>query len=276
MLRARVDDHVTLKDGTVVRLKDAVDTMIREVIVSLLNANDGPPKDAMLCLMNHMSANWRAMYILDQHAAESERDLLSHSLAILTRSMFDAYLQFAYIAKEDTQARALLYVNYREVERFQRAMKAVKQDDDIGKTVAASPLRPNGEKNLKARYDAVVSNYMNRKGEPRTKWYPQGNLGPIAEHVGKRDEYYWYVQRFNSSVHAGPLAAMTGNPGCDFLLYASVLMARVAQLAVQYHELHVSIDARSTMKAFAVASLTSMGQERDIRDTGAAGEITDP
>lgn len=120
-----------------------------------------------------------------------------------------------------SQTRATLYVNYAVIERYERAIKTVTRDDDLLKTIAASPLRAEGERQLKARYDAVVGDYTNTKGKVRKQWYPQGNLRPIAEDIGRSDEYFWYTQRFNSSVHAGPLAAMKGSPADDFFTYAA-------------------------------------------------------
>ena len=65
------------------------------------------------------------------------------------------------------------------------------------------------------------------------------------------------VSRFNSSVHAGPLAAMKGNPADDFLGYAATLLSRVANLVTAQHRLRISTGAQSTIDAFAVKSLTS-------------------
>ncbi len=251
-----VNEIVTLSDGTSVRLKDAVDEMIREVITALFNKSNGPTKNAMLSLMTHMSANWRTLFILDEHAEDKEKNLLSHSMAILTRSMFDAYIQLAFIAQEDTEERAKLYLKYEAIERYQNVAKTVKRDDDISRYVAKSPLRAEGEKKLKASYDEVVGYYTNGKGRVRDHWYPK-NLSQIAEDVGKSDEYFWYTQRFNSSVHAGPLAVREGHPADDFLSHAVALMSRVAKLVTEHNGLVIGAGAQSTIDALAGQSLTS-------------------
>ena len=172
--------------------------------------------------------------------------------------MFDVYLQFEYMVQADADARANLYLNYEHIELYQRQEKTVKRDDDMSKHIASSPLREQGEPALKARYDAVVGNYTNSKGNVRTCWYPQGNLGLLSNDVGKNDEYFWYTQRFNSSVHGGPLAAHKGAPGDDFLLYAGALMCRVAALVVKHHAITVNAAARGTMDALSGISLTEI------------------
>lgn len=251
-----MDEIVTLGDSSKLPLKDAVDCTIREVITAL-HAASGAPRNAMLFMMNHMSANWRSLYVLDRHGA-SDAALLSHSKAILFRSMFDVYLQFEYLTQADTVARATLYLDYEHVELYQQATKAVKRNDGISKYIASSPMRAQGEPALKARYDAVVGAYTSTKGNVRSHWYPQSNLGLLSTDVGKNDEYFWFTQRFNSSVHGGPLAAHKGTPADHFLLFAGVLMCRVADLVAKHHELQVSVVAQSTIDAFSREPLTEI------------------
>lgn len=119
-------------------------------------------------------------------------------------------------------------------------------------------MRAKGEPALKARYDVVVGDYTTKKGNVRTQWYPQGNLGLLSQDVGKNDEYFWFTQRFNSSVHGGPLAAHKGTPADEFLLYGGVLMCRVADLVVKHHGFTVGAAAKSTIDAFAGKSLTNV------------------
>lgn len=237
--------------------KDSVDQLISEVITALLGAKSSPTKDTMLYLMNYMAGIWKAMYRLDEHAVGDEKATLSNSFAVLTRSMFDAYLQAAFVAQEDTEARAQLYLNFQHVELYQQAMKAVKQSNDISKSIAESPLRECGEKRLKKQYDSVVREYTGNNGKVRAHWY-EGNLGNLAKAVDKYDEYFWYTQRFNSAVHAGPLAAWKGYPVDEFLAYAEVLMSRIASIVVEQNGLNISPAAVNTIDELAVSTLTSI------------------
>ena len=238
---------------------DAVDAMIREVITASYNSKSAELSHrALLCLTNHIAGFWRAVCILNQNASDvRETESLSDSFAVIIRCMFDAYLQAAYIAKQDTEARSKLYLDYEPVELYMLANKVVKQSDDMSRHIAESPLREEGEPRLKAKHDAVVDNYKDKNGRVRARWY-KGNLGNLAEEVGSYDEYLWYEHRYNSAVHAGPLAAIQGHPADDFFLYAVVLISRMADLLAKNDGVKLSDAAQSVIQAYATSSLTSI------------------
>ena len=239
-------------------LNDAVDAMISEVITASCNSKSAELSHrALLCLTNHIAGYWRATRILDQNVSDvEETKLLSDSFAVIIRCMFDAYLQAAHIAKQDTEARSKLYLDYEHVERYMLANKFVKQTDDMSYYIAESPRREEGEPRLKAKYDAVVDNYKDKNGRVQTRWY-KGNLGNLAEEVGSYDEYLWYEHRYNSAVHAGPLATIHGHPADTFFLYAVVLISRMADLLAKNDGVKLSDAAQSVIQAYATSSLTS-------------------
>ena len=259
MREDKLNKFVALADGQLMPLNDAVDDMIREVIAASYSSKSKELSHrALLCLTNHLSGHWRALYILNQNESGArENELLSDSFAAIIRCMFDAYLQAAYIAEQDTEARSKLYLDFEHVERYVLANKVVKQSDEMSRHIAESPLREEGEPRLKAKYDAVVDNYRDKNGKVQSHWY-KGNLGNLAETVGNYDEYLWYLHRYNSAVHAGPLAAVHGHPADNFFLYAAVLISRMADLLAKNDDVRPSDAAQSVIQAFATRSLTDI------------------
>lgn len=191
-----------------------VDGMLHEVIPLWYGiASKRPAIGTAGSLLVRISGSWKSVSkLLDNCSDDREMELLSNDAAVIIRFMHDAALQSEYVLEGDSalgltsDELGRLYLDYEIVERYLLATEAMKYPSWLSKHLAASPLRPQGEERNREAFDRVKSRYLiGSGGKVRSHWY-HGNLAEIAQKVGRKVEYFYFLKLFNSAVHGGPLA----------------------------------------------------------------------
>ncbi|MCG3130869.1 MAG: hypothetical protein FLDDKLPJ_01643 [Phycisphaerae bacterium] len=192
---------------------------------------------AVLCLMAHVANCWKMIFDAYGLAKdEPSRQVIANPAAILSRSMYDAYLQASYILQDSLQseARAVAYLEFIHVEKYNYVSTAIMGSSQLAKVIACSPRRATAEPQIQQEYKRVVGNYRNAKGKPRKHWYAQNDLRTLAKDIGLEEEYVWHFTMSNSAVHAGPLATATGPSGpvgADVAAVTAMIAMQMVNLA---------------------------------------------
>lgn len=192
-----------------------------------------------------------------------EEVAIGNDCAAILRCMFDAYIQAAYlfIDSNEREERARLYLDYEHVERFLLSTEVSSRSNPFSKSIASSPLRPEGEKRNRKEFDRVKAKYPVKKrnaraDDVRNTWYP-GNLRDLARIIGMEDEYIVFVKRSHGSIHSSPFAVFKGPSitGEHFCYFASLLVSRVARMVVENDSLAVSSESAAIIDAHSINPL---------------------
>ena len=206
---------------------------------------------ALLALFKRIAGSWESLCILA--TTSQDLDTRANDCAAILRCMYDAYLQAAYIAT-DPEVLGKLYIEFEPIERRKQANAVVRQDNKLAQTIATSPMRPAGEKRNQEEYEQVKGNYSKSKGPgTRLHWYPQANLGKLAEQIEKGANYEWFIARYNSAIHSGPWATLqSSSPKLPMLIknLAAMIVFGAARLVVDNGQLQVSKESNDLIRAY--------------------------
>jgi hypothetical protein len=176
----------------------------------------------------------------------------------LLRSVYDAYLQAAYLAHDSGMAvsRAQDFRDFDHVERRKLWNHIFKHQTSLSRFIAAAPQRPQAEAAMNANFDRVKSRFNNGK---QSHWYP-GSLETIATKVGKGGEYANLLVHLHGSVHSS-FRVMTRGPAADVdrsSAWSLFLAARIAQLIVNHTGLEVSEEAKAVLDCAATLDVLAV------------------
>lgn len=128
---------------------------------------------------------------------------------LFIRTMLELSMQFEYLMQKPEE-RAEQYLEYEHVARH-KLIKAILDNPSgpIGKHLAASPLRCEGEPKVEAEYSRVRSRFTftDRKGRKRLadKWYCM-TVANLAKSIGRLDEYRVIYRTASAWTHADPFS----------------------------------------------------------------------
>lgn len=196
------------------RTDDATKDVVTQVCRKSMRA---PADDAALGLLVHAANIWHALSQIARvrpQGAHGER--FDNPAGILLRALQDACLQLDYVCAGDDSLDlspndlGRLYFDYEHVERRKMTTAIERIDNPFTRKLKQSPLREEGNAQAEERYRAVKDEYSSGpRNRVRNTWYPD-NMASIAKKVGRSDEYFFFFQSFNTSVHGGPMAVRHG------------------------------------------------------------------
>ena len=127
-----------------------------------------------------------------------------HEAPILIRALFEVAAQFEYLM-QDPNVRGEQFVDYSHVSLYHRAMETVRDPrGPVGRTIAASPLREEGEPWRKENYKRVRGQFAKgKKGKEWPNWYCM-NMHDLAGKIGWENEYNMWYRAFSNWVHSDP------------------------------------------------------------------------
>lgn len=129
----------------------------------------------------------------------------------LIRTMFELAMQFEYLMR-DPEPRAQRYMDFTYVTRHKQAMAiADNPSGPVGRAIAESPLRPEGEPQLKAEYERVRPRFLKgTKGKVWDKWYCMSTRD-LAREVGWLGEYRLVYAGCSAWAHGDPFSTQQIN-----------------------------------------------------------------
>ena len=171
----------------------------------------------------------------------------------LVRAMYEAYLQAAFILHEQARQRerARLYLDYEHVEKRIVLGKIFKHDTFVSRALKRSSLLPTSEVRMEAQYDRVKDRYLNQKRrEIHDKWY-EGTLRDLANAIGEKADYDFFMSAFHGYVHSSAFAIRTGPPfqPRDVMTIVSFLASKVAHLAIARFGLQLQPEQQAVIEA---------------------------
>jgi hypothetical protein len=148
----------------------------------------------------------------------------------ILRSIYDALLQLLYMLHHANlrEERSALYLDFLWVEKHRLRNRIDENPTDIGKRLASSPNRSQGEKDIDEKLRQIGLRYLTKKGQLeyerqgpqyltkakcsyRDCWYPESHSGRrglagLASEVGYLSEYELFQRDSSASIHASPLS----------------------------------------------------------------------
>ena len=205
-----------------------------------------------------MAGSWRSICkLLDDCSDLHEMEVFSNDAAAILRCLHDASLQAEYILDGDGSRGqspddlGTLYLDFEIVERHEMMQKGLTFTSTFARRLAASPLRPKGEAKLQQAFDRIKGAYQQPDGRTRAHWY-KGNLPQIAEKLGRKEEHFWLLRSYDSSIHAGPSAALKGPmpAGADLVTVANYLICRTAKRLASAAGIVLSAESAELIEAY--------------------------
>lgn len=274
---SRSKQSMSATDAEHAMIMTRIDSMLKEVITKVYHVpNKRSSSQALLGFLVRCAGSWKSINTLVSSAPTSvEADAIGNDCAAILRCMFDACIQAAYlfIDPKEREDRARLYLDYEHVERFLLSTEIASRNNPLSKSIAASPLRPEGEKRNRKEFDRVKAKYLVKKStrpdHVRNTWY-RGDLRTLAKTIGKEqeDEYIVFVKRSHGSIHSSRMAVSKGPSitGKNFCYFASLLACRVARMVVENDSLSVTSSSAEMIASHATSPLDIGDNVQEIID----------
>lgn len=111
---------------------------------------------------------------------------------LIVRAMFEVSLQFEYLMQSPAE-RGRSYLDFSKVTRYRHMKRIVgSAKGTIGRGIADSPMRDQGEIRNQEEFDAVARQFRRGGGSFWDSWYCK-SLAQLSEELGARGEYdIWY------------------------------------------------------------------------------------
>lgn len=147
---------------------------------------------------------------------------------LLVRPLMEVSFQFEYLM-QNPGTLAQEYLDYEHVARHQREQVFLsEQCGSITRMLAASPLREDGQKKVKAEFDRVKHLFTNSKGKIAKSWYRM-SVRDLATRVNREDDYRLWYAEFSCWAHGNPfmIDRNDSTPGTDLMLWCYIYYARM-------------------------------------------------
>jgi hypothetical protein len=148
-------------------------------------------------------------------AAAMMRSFCTYDAPLVVRAMFEVSVQFEYLLQSPTE-RGKLFLDFAKVTRHRDSKRiADNPQGPIGRQIANSPMRAEGEIRNQIEFDEVAAQFQRgkKKNDFWDKWYCK-SLGDLTQEpgIGKRGEYdIWY--KFAAGwAHGDPFATQRVAP----------------------------------------------------------------
>lgn len=196
------------------RTDDATKDVVTQVYQKSMRAS---ADDAALGLLIHAANIWQALSQLARaRPQDAHGERFDNPAGILLRALQDACLQLDYVCTGDSELNlppndlGRLYLDYEHIERRKMTAAIERIDNPFIRKLKQSPLREKGNAQAEESYRDVKNKYSSgSRNRVCNTWYP-GNMASIAKKVDRSDEYFFFFQSFNTSVHGGPMAVRHG------------------------------------------------------------------
>ena len=245
--------------------KQLLDEIVLELLKIVIKQSEKYTDDevslALFYFLVRVANTWCSIRTLQNNLSDGDGFLLD--AGVLLRAMYDAYFQAAYIVHnpEAQSGRAKEYLEFEVVERYKTAQIITSYDNPLANKLKSSQARAKGEKDLFEKYNQVKDKYLSKHRQKdgtikygpgtRNQWY-DGNLPNIAEKIGKRSEYDFFLSSLHGCVHSSALAVHKGPPMSPeyVLAWASKIAAHVAQLNVKYNKIELNEFQQQILERF--------------------------
>lgn len=218
---------------------------------------------ALSCFLTRVANTWRSIQTLWGNLRDDFPDTFMVDAGALVRTMFDAYIQAAYLLQDLTkrEERARLYLEHQHIEKRKVMTKIMAHDSPLSQMLRRSPRRPKGEKALQQNYDRVKANYPRpKKRGVRDRWH-EGNLRDLAIAICREAEHDQYVSTFHGCVHSSALAVLDGPllltpeyvAGC-----AAHIASMLAKLCLDHYHAQLEPVLQAVIDAYASGTLAEM------------------